>query len=113
MEPGHQDTLNYGSLGEAIAFLEGIGMDTIETYLNGLVASAKTEFGNLGLLSEAIAERNTHSTIFNISGNAALFQRLRENNIICSMRGKGIRVSFHFYNSEDDLAKLVKVLRST
>lgn len=35
----------------------------------------------------------------------------KRNKIIVSARGKGIRVSPHFYNNEDDIDKLVSVLK--
>jgi selenocysteine lyase/cysteine desulfurase len=31
----------------------------------------------------------------------------KRNNIIISARGKGIRLSAHFYNNEDDIDKLI------
>jgi selenocysteine lyase/cysteine desulfurase len=111
LEPGHQDTLNYGSLGESIRFFESIGMKKIEHYLQQLTAIAKQEFMKLGLLDDSQARRSQRSTIFNLKGDAELFQKLKENNIICSLRGKGIRVSFHLYNSEEDLEKLLSLLR--
>ncbi len=110
LEPGHQDTLNYGSLGESIRFFEGIGMRSIEQHLQQLTAAAKKEFMKLGLLGDASVRRSHHSTIFNLKGNAELFQKLKENKIIASLRGKGIRVSFHLYNSEEDLEKLLSLL---
>ena len=112
LEPGHQDTLNYGSLGESIRFMEDIGMDTIEDHLLRLTGKAKNEFKKMGLLQDSVARRSNHSTIFNLKGDAELFQKLKENNIIASLRGKGIRVSFHFYNTEEDLDKLLSLLRS-
>lgn len=111
LEPGHQDTLNYGSLGESVAFLKRIGMPKIEKHLNQLKNVAKTQFSEMGLLDETIVDRQEHSTIFNLQSDAATFQKLKEANIISSLRGKGIRVSFHFYNTLDDLDKLVSVLR--
>ena len=39
------------------------------------------------------------------------FQRLRENDIIASQRGEGVRVSFHFYNNVNDLDKLMEVIK--
>ena len=112
LEPGHQDTLNYGSLGRSIQFLNELGKDAIQNHLNDIKTKAKTAFESLGLLDEMVVKRKEHSTIFNVKGDAVLFQKLKENGIICSLRGKGIRVSFHLYNSEEDLHKLVKVLKS-
>lgn len=110
MEPGHQDTLNYGTLGQAIRFLEAIGMERIETYLSDFSKMAHRRFLELGLLEPLIANRKKHSTIFNIKGDAALFQKLKDSNILTSQRGKGIRVGFHFYNTSRDLDQMIQIL---
>jgi len=110
LEPGHQDTLNFGSLGESIRFLQELGKNTIERHLASINEIAKQEFTKLGLLAPSAGNRAIHSCIFNVKGDAVLFQKLIENNIIGSLRGNGIRVSFHFYNSEKDLEKLLALL---
>jgi selenocysteine lyase/cysteine desulfurase len=109
-EPGHQDTLNYGSLEQAVNALEKIGMNVVEEKIKTLTAKAKFRFTELGLLDNAVVNRKQHSSIFNIKGNDYLFQKLKENNIICSQRGNGIRVSFHFYNTEEELEKFISVV---
>jgi len=110
-EPGHQDTLNYGSLEQAIQFLNNIGMEVVEEKIRILSTIAKVRFSELGLLAESVVKRKNHSNIFNLKGDAGLFQKLKEHNIICSQRANGIRVSFHFYNSEEDLEKLISVIK--
>jgi selenocysteine lyase/cysteine desulfurase len=110
LEPGHQDTINYGSLGKSIAFLNELGKDEIEEHLTMLKKKAKSAFEKLELLDDSVAKRENHSTIFNLKGDAALFQKLKENGIVCSLRGNGIRVSFHIYNTEKDLEKLLAVI---
>ncbi|MBT8262261.1 MAG: aminotransferase class V-fold PLP-dependent enzyme [Bacteroidia bacterium] len=110
MEPGHQDTLNYGSLAESVTYLEKLGMDTIEAHLNTLIQKAKEEFIKRDLLEESVTQRERHSTIFNLKADKELSDRLKASNIICSLRGKGIRVSFHFYNSLKDLDALLAVI---
>lgn len=112
LEPGHQDTLNYGTLGESIRFLNEMGKDSIEQHLTELKTKAKAAFESLGLLQEMVTKRANHSTIFNLKGDAVLFQKLKENGIICSLRGKGIRVSFHLYNTLGDLEKLITILKN-
>ncbi len=111
LEPGHQDTLNYGSLGESLKFLEGIGMSNIESHLDDLTAQIKAELSAMDLLNQLGAPRSNMSTIFNIKGDQALFQKLKENNIIGSLRGDGIRLSFHLYNTQQDLEHLFAVLK--
>ncbi|MAP53338.1 aminotransferase class V-fold PLP-dependent enzyme [Altibacter sp.] len=110
-EPGHQDTLNYGSLGHALQHLQTIGMETVSKRVRTLSSKAKTQFVQLGLLEASVVQREQHSNIFSIKGDEALFQKLKEENIICSQRGHGIRVGFHFYNTEADLDKLLSVVR--
>ncbi len=111
-EPGHLDTLNFGSLKFSLEYLSALGKDAIENQLKLLSKKAKNEFGELGLLPKSILGRDNHSTIFNIEGNDALFQKLTDKGVICSQRGDGIRLSFHFYNSEEDINEVVKILKT-
>lgn len=109
-EPGHQDTLNYGSLEQAMLFQVKLGKDYLYQKIDSLSDKAKEKFANLGLLKNDTLLREKHSSIFNLKGDKALFQKLKENDIICSPRGGGIRISFHYYNTEEELNKLVGVL---
>ena len=111
-EPGHQDTLNYGSLQKSLEMLENIGMTVIEEKIKLLAIEAKKRFEELDLLDDVVVKREQHSSIFNIRAKNGLFQKLKENNIICSQRGNGIRVSFHFYNSIEDLDRLIEVIKT-
>tara|TARA_R110002051_G_scaffold212227_1_gene277418 strand:- start:1558 stop:2643 length:1086 start_codon:yes stop_codon:yes gene_type:complete len=111
-EPGHLDTLNFGSLKFSLDFLSKIGIDNITSHLKSLSELAKKEFTALGLLEDAVINRSSHSTIFNIKGGDKLFQKLTENDVLCAQRGGGIRLSFHFYNTEKDIQKIVKLLKS-
>jgi Selenocysteine lyase len=109
-EPGHQDTLNYGSLEQAIQFLDSIGMDVVSERVSEISKLAKKRFTEMDLLDDAVVNRRNHSNIFNIKGDTVLFQKLKENGIVCSLRDKGIRVSFHFYNTVADLDQLCRQL---
>lgn len=111
-EPGHQDTLNFGSLKVALQFLRETGMDLIEERIKEISSLAKRELSNLGLLDEMVVKRTNHSSIFNIKGDDKLFQHLRSKDIICSQRGDGIRISFHYFNTTEELEILIKTLKS-
>ena len=110
-EPGHLSCLNFGSLKFSLDFLSRIGKDKIEEHNKALAVKAKNEFTALGLLSSATSIRKEHSTIFNIKGDANLFQHLAENDVICAERGGGIRMGFHFYNTENDIDAIVRILK--
>lgn len=112
LEPGHLDTLNFGSLKFSLEYLESLGKGTIENQLKRLSAKAKKQFTELRLLENAVVARKSHSTIFNVKGDDALYKRLIENKVVCSQRGDGIRFSFHFYNTEKDIDEIVKLLKT-
>lgn len=111
-EPGHLDTFNFGSLKFSLDYLDDLGKQNIELYLKKLSHKAKEEFSKLGLLSDEVMDRKIHSTIFNIKADDAIFKRLTNNNIICSQRGDGIRLSFHFYNTEKDINAVINTLKT-
>lgn len=110
-EPGHQDILSFGSIMAAIKFINSVGIDLIEERINLLSKKAKQEFEKLGLLEEAVVKRTQHSSIFNIGGNTDLLQLLNSKNIICSLKNPGVRVSFHYFNTEEEIDLLIKVLK--
>jgi len=112
-EPGHLDTLSFGSLKCSLNFLTAIGMKKIEETNKELSAYAFREFSKLNVLEDTVLQRKEHSTIFNIKGSQKLFDALTNNAIICSQRGGGIRLSFHFYNTTKNIAKVVDVIKKT
>lgn len=109
-EPAHPNIVCIGSMAAAIEFQREIGLEKIERQNRKLRKLAFDAFAERGLLSEAVSNRNEHSNLFNIKGNDALFEKLSKEKIICSQRGNGIRVSLHYYNTEEDLEKLLKVV---
>ena len=110
-EPGHYDTLNFGSLKVAIDLIDKIGIDTIQKKIDELKNIARERFSAAGLLEDWTVDRKDFSSLFNIKGDEKLFNHLRAEGIITSLRGDGIRVSFHYFNSEKDLDHLFKVLK--
>ena len=112
LEPGNLDTLNFGSLKFSIDKMAEIGILTIEKKIDAISKIAKKRFIDLGLLDPIIKNQIAHSNIFNIGGDKKLYEKLLHNQIICSMRGNGIRVSFGMFNSEKDLDKLIDCIES-
>jgi len=109
-EPGHLDMITMGSLQFAIKRAQEIGLDNIENSLQKWSQTAKKEFEERGLLHPSVVGRSHHSTIFNIKGDQQLFNQLNDRKIITSLRGDGIRVSFSYYNNQDDLNALLEVV---
>lgn len=109
-EPGHQDTLVFGTLQHSVNLLAKIGIQTIESTIRDLSVRAKEAFAARDLLSNEVLKRKQHSSIFNLAISEACYQHLQEEGIICVRRGSGVRVGFHFFNTEHDLTKLLQVL---
>jgi len=109
-EPGHLDTLNFGSLYQSIQYMEQLDQNFIKNRIQQLVVPAKEALTSMGLLSPTVVGRKLHSSIFNLNLPANSLDKLQKENIICSFRGNGLRVSFHFYNSEQDLDNLLDTI---
>lgn len=113
MEPGHQDTLNYGSLWRSVQLFNEIGVDEISAHVRDLTTKAKSVFTAMDMLDPIVANRSNHSTIFNLKVDQQVHQHLKDHDLIASWRGDGMRVSFHLYNNENDLDRLVELIKSS
>jgi selenocysteine lyase/cysteine desulfurase len=111
LEPGHLDSLSFGSLQFSLEFLKRIGLENIGKQNRQLSQKAKLAFESLGLLDQTVVSRPVHSTIFNIKANELVFNKLLENGVVCVQRGGGIRISFHFYNTLNEIDKIVNILK--
>ena len=110
-EPGHQDTFNFGTLHQAILQAERYGIEAISKKISALSSYAKERFVALELLDDATKNRNTHSSIFNFKADEQIFEHLKSHKIICSPRGGGVRVSFHYYNTKEDIDTLFQAIK--
>jgi selenocysteine lyase/cysteine desulfurase len=109
-EPGHQDTLSFGSLQHSLSFLTETGYSFIEAQIFKLARQAKTAFADRGLLDDYVVKRTKHSSILKLNIDDNLVRKIGEENITCTSRGSGLRVSFHFYNETEDLDRLLEVI---
>ena len=111
LEPGHLDSLSFGSLGRSLEFLDQIGMDKIEIANRHLSNYAISVFGNLGLLEDEVLRRSDHGSIFRLLANKSLYDHLIQNGVRCSWRSDAIRLSFHFYNTEKEIDRIAKFIK--
>ncbi len=110
-EEGSAPFMGIVALGAAFDLLADVGLERIWKQirsLNDLAAAGLRERGYrvLSPMDDAtrsgiLTFRSEHHT------NAALFQRLSEGHIVCAVRGGGIRISPHFYNTEDDIERFL------
>lgn len=62
------------------------------------------------LLSEEIAQRTLHSSIYNLQINEFVYHGLLEKNVRCIKRGEGVRVALHHYNTQNDITTFFKII---
>jgi selenocysteine lyase/cysteine desulfurase len=109
-EPGHLDTLNFGTLNQSLIHLSAIGLDEIERTTQSLCNKARLALNSRGLIPNWLMERKYQSTIISMPLDQKKVEQLQAAQIICSPRGAGTRISFNFYNTEAELNKLLTVL---
>ena len=111
IEVGHYDMLSIGSLGFSIDKLKPM-IGKIEKKLITFSKFFKKELESINMLDEKLKVRKSHSTIFNLKdSDDKLFKHLIDNKMICSKRGKGVRVSFNFFNTKSEIKKLIIALK--
>ncbi|MGB3590177.1 MAG: aminotransferase class V-fold PLP-dependent enzyme [Nonlabens sp.] len=109
-EPGHHNLIATSSLGAAIDEFNCIGQLRIYDRVDRIGKLARAAFEKRGLIDQMVVAREQHSSIFNLRGDVKLFNHLQDNHVICALRGDGVRVSFHFFNTEDELHYLTQLL---
>ena len=109
-EPGHLDTFNFGSMLYSLYYLNGIGMDKIGAHNQHISRYTMQRLLERGLVDELLAEREVHSTIYNLKIEEASAKLLLEKRVICAQRGGGTRISTHFYNTTEDIDRLLSLL---
>lgn len=110
-EPGHQDLLVFKTLAFQVEKLATIGFDQIQAQIHRLKSlarqriAAETNFSIRTPLNTDLA-----SGILSMDAPKALVQYLNENGIVCSYN-RGLRLGIHFYNHEEDVDRLLDLLK--
>lgn len=109
-EPGHLDSLNFGSLDQSLGYLQSLKMDYIEKSNQQLCQTARKTFHSMGLIPDWMFNRSEQSTIINLPLETKTIDKLNAAGILSSKRGAGLRISFHFYNTREDLNRFLDVM---
>lgn len=112
-EVGSPSFISYIGAAEAMKMLLEFGIENIEKRIMALTDRLIEAVKALGLELQTPEERQNRSGIvnFKIDKPAEVVQRLRQNGIVVSARANGIRVSPHFYNTEEEIDKLIKEVK--
>ena len=103
------------ALDASLSLLEAVGMQRVGECLEQRVQQLSEGIARLPgatLHSPLAAQRRAGILNFSLAGwnNAALYQRLREDQVICAQRGLGVRLSPHFYTSQRVIEETLNLL---
>ena len=97
----------------AMKLLWDCGLENIRKRIIKLTDHLIASVRNLGLELQTPEEKQCRSGIvnFKVSEPKKVVEKLKRKGVVVSARAKGIRVSPHFYNTEEEIDKLVEEIK--
>lgn len=114
-ECGSPNMLGAMALESSLSLLEEVGMEQVAALIEERVLQLQEgleRIDGVRLHSPLNPARRAGILTFSRDGwdNQALFARLRERQVICAQRGKGIRLSPHFYTDPAQIERSLAIL---
>lgn len=100
----------YGAI-PGFQMLEEIGLENVAGHIETLAQSLRDRARELGILTKTPAESAGPLVVLQCHDSALLLQTLAQNGIVASNRFDGLRISFHVYNTLDDVNAVAEVLK--
>lgn len=112
-EWGSPSTISFLGAREAIKMLLGFGIENIERRILKLTDHLINRIKDLGLELQTPEDKSCRSGIVNFKtpNPKETAEKLKTKGIIVSARANGIRASPHFYNTEEEIDKLVEEIK--
>jgi len=95
----------------ALELLGGVGFDRIASHVAGLAQMLLMGVNDLGIKSKTPADSRGPLVVLQMKDSDAAVRKMASHNIVCSNRMDGLRISFHLYNTADDVRGVLGVLR--
>jgi selenocysteine lyase/cysteine desulfurase len=99
----------YGAL-PGFQLLQQIGMENVAAHIKRLTQSLLKHAADLGIRAKTPADSVGPLVVLQSKDSNLLVQKLAENDIVASNRHDGLRISFHVYNTMDDVSAVVTFL---
>jgi selenocysteine lyase/cysteine desulfurase len=91
--------------------LQEIGMENVAGHIKKLTQSLLRCAQDLGIQGKTPADSAGPLVVLQCKDSSLLVQKLAESNIVASNRHDGLRISFHVYNTMDDVNAVAEVLK--
>jgi selenocysteine lyase/cysteine desulfurase len=110
-EAGSPPIPNIYAAMRGISLLQEIGLDNVSAQIEKLVRALVRGSQTLGLHTKTPVDTVGPLVVLECRNAAVLVEKLAANNVICSSRHDGLRLSFHVYNTLDDVNAVLEILR--
>ena len=100
----------YGAV-PGFELLREIGMENVASHIKSLAQSLLHSAVDLGNRAKTPADSAGPLVVLPSKDSTLLVQKLEENGIVASNRYDGLRISFHVYNTMEDVKAVVEVLK--
>ena len=100
----------YGAI-RGLQMLQEIGMEQIADHVQGLAQALLARIQELGILAKTPAASVGPLVVLRCHDSGLLLKALAESGIVASNRFDGLRISFHIYNTLEDVERVVDVLK--
>jgi len=110
-ESGSPSVPNVYGAAPGIRMLQEIGMENIADHIKDLAQALLVRAHELGIIAKTPANSAGPLVVLQAKNSAQVVQKLAASGIIGSSRYDGARISFHAYNTADDVKAVCEVLQ--
>jgi len=100
----------YGAV-PGFQLLQKIGMDEVARHISSLTQQLLRSASEMGIVAKTPADSAGPLVVLQSRDSTLLVQKLAENGIVSSNRYDGLRISFHVYNTTDDVDAVTEILK--
>ncbi|MGH9747528.1 MAG: aminotransferase class V-fold PLP-dependent enzyme [Candidatus Acidiferrales bacterium] len=109
-EAGSPPVPNVYAIPAALELLGDLGFDCIAAHVGSLAQALITGARELGIKAKTPADTRGPLVVLQMKDSDAAVAKLASQNIVVSNRKDGLRISFHLYNTIDDVRAVLAVL---
>jgi selenocysteine lyase/cysteine desulfurase len=100
----------YGAV-PGFQLLQKIGMDELASHIRSLTQRLLRSASEMGIVAKTPADSAGPLVVLQSRDSPLLVQKLTESGIVSSNRYDGLRISFHVYNTTDDVDAVTEILK--
>ena len=109
-EAGSPPVPNAYAIPAALSLLESVGTQTIEAHVANLAQALQEGARQLKIRTKTPADTRGPLVVLQMKDSAAMVKKLADSQVVCSNRMDGLRISFHLYNTMEDVRTVLGVL---